>query len=225
MQRLLPIILLLLMFLFLSSCASSGSASPEWVKDTPVNSEFVYGVGRGRMSNEENSRNASYGFAVSALAAELYPIIDEATVDYISSGNGEAFSRIRTAATSAFASCVVRKEVWTDKDGTVWTIVSASVREFPSMYKESAEDYIAELEEKKTVTLEKFEALISFLEVEECADGTVSFTLDALLLKETAEKRASEIICEIDRVIDSLDIDAVTERIRVILKREGYMVD
>lgn len=225
MQRLISNILLLVMFLFLSSCASSGGVVPGWVKETPESSEFVYGVGRGRMSNEENSRNASYGFAVSSLVAELYPIIDEATVDYISSDNAEAFSRIRTAATSAFASSVVRKEVWTDKVGTVWTIVSAPVRDFPSIYKESAEDYIAEIEEKRTVTLQKLEALISSLEVEGCDDGTVFFTPDALLLKEKAEKKASEIICEIDRVIDSLDIDAVMERLRIVLKREGYRLD
>lgn len=223
MRRHISIISAFLMFLFLVSCASYGSGAPSWVRNAPESIEVVYGVGKCRMSTVENSRDASYGLALSDLAAKMYPVIDEAAAAYSVDDNAEAFERIRTNATSTLASYITKKEVWVDEEGAVWTLVSASVLDFPSCYATSVRKYLAELEEKRTVTLKKLEALTDALEFKEDADGTDSS--DVILLKEKSEKRAAEIISEIDRIENSLDIDAVVERIRTILKREGYRVN
>ncbi len=193
------------------------------MENTPKDREFVYGVGSARMSTTGNSKHASYGFALSNLASKLYPVIDEAVAEFVSADNAEAYEKIKTTATSFFTASAQIDEVWIDNDGTVWTLISAPVNDFPNVYKTAAEDYLEELEEKRTVTLEKLDDILSSLDFTESDGGAVSS--DLLLFREKAEKKADEIIRNIDRIENSFNSDSVVERIRIILKRVGYKVD
>lgn len=177
------------------------------------------------MTNEKNSRDASYGVALTDLVAKLFPVIEEAIAPYSSDMTVEAYRKITTAATSAIVSKAAREDGWTSPDGTVWTLVSSDVRDFPSLFEQACDEYIQALEEKRMATLEKLDSLIASLEVEKNSDGAVILTPDAILLKEKAEKKADEIISEIDRVESSLRIEEVVKRIRSGLQKRGYAVN
>ena len=150
--------------------------------------------------------------------------IDEATDDCVTDGTAEAYEKIKLSATSTLVSKALKDEVWTSSDGTVWTLVSVSVSDFPSLYEEAADEYILALEEKRVTTLEKLDNLIVSLGVEE-SDGSITLTSDALLLKEKAERKADEIISGIDRVEKGLRIDEVVEKIRHGLNTRGFNVN
>lgn len=175
------------------------------------------------MSSVENSRHASYGFALSNLASKLYPVIYGAVADYVSADNAEAYEKIKMVATSSLTAGVQIDDVWVDDDGTVWTLISASISDFPAVYKTAAENYLEELEEKRTATLEKLDDFLSSLNITESDNEAAS--PDLLLLKEQAEKKVEELIWDIDRIENSLNSDSIAKRIRIILKREGYTVD
>ena len=209
----------------LASCVFVGSGAPSWVMSAPEKSrELIYGVGRAKLTMEKHSSDASYGFALSDLVSRLYPIIDEATVEYVTDNTHEAYEKIKLAATSTLVSKALKDEVWTSSDGTVWTLVSVPVSDFPSLYEETAEEYIVSLEEKRVTTLEKLDDLIVSLGVEE-SDVSITLSSEALLLKEKAEKKADEIISIIDSVEKGLRINEVVERIRHGLQTLGYKVN
>ena len=224
MRRLYAVILSFLIVMGLVSCASVGSGSPLWVKSAPESRKLIYSVGSAKLTTEKNSSDASYGLALSDLVSKLYPVIDEATAEYITDNTLEAYEKIKLSATSTLVSKAVKDEVWTSADGTVWTLVSVAVSDFPSLYEEATEEYIVSLEEKRVTTLEKLDDLIVSLGVEE-SGVSISLSSEALLLKEKAEKKADEIISIIDSVEKGLRINEVVERIRLSLQTLGYKVN
>ena len=224
MRRLYAVILSFLIVTVLASCASVGSGAPSWVKSVPESRKLIYGVGSAKLTTEKNSSDASYGLALSDLVSKLYPVIDEATDDCVTDGTAEAYEKIKLSATSTLVSKALKDEVWTSSDGTVWTLVSVSVSDFPSLYEEATDEYILALEEKRVTTLEKLDNLIVSLGVEE-SDGSITLTSDALLLKEKAERKADEIISGIDRVEKGLRNDEVVEKIRHGLNTRGFNVN
>ena len=225
MQRHKLFLLLLVTAAVLSSCASTSSGGePDWVRKTPTSQDSVYAVGSAKMTNEKNSTDASYGIALATLSSSLTPFIDDASSSVSTEETAEAYETIRSSAVNAALLSVKKEGVYVSSDGTVWTLVSVSVGNLPSLYASAAEDYIVILEGKRVTTKEKLEDLLKSIEVTPDENGQPALSAEAVALKEKAEAKAAEIINGIDSIESHLEIDTVVEAIRKNLKKAGFKV-
>ena len=225
MQRHKLFLLFLVATAVLSSCASTSSGGePDWVRKTPASRDSVYAVGSTKMTNEKNSTDASYGIALTTLSSYLTPFIDDASSSVSTEETAEAYGTIRSSAVNAALLSVKKEGVYVSSDETVWTLVSVSVGNLPSLYASAAEDYIVILKGKRVTTKEKLEDLLKSIEVTPDENGQPTLSAEAVALKEKAEAKAAEIISGIDSIESHLEIDTVVEAIRKNLKKAGFKV-
>ncbi len=225
MQRHKLSILFLVIIVVLSSCAStSGSGEPGWLKDTPSSRSFIYAVGSAKMTNEKNSTDASYGLALTSLSSYLSPFIDDAVSSVSAEETAQAYETIKNSAVNAALLSVKKEEVYVSSDGTVWTLVSVSVENLPSLYASAAEDYVITLEEKRVTTEEKLEDLLKSIEITPDENGQLTLSSEAVALKKKAEAKAGEIIAEIDSIEKNLEIETIVGTIRKNLEKAGFKV-
>ncbi len=225
MQRHKLSILFLVIIVVLSSCAStSGSGEPGWLKDAPSSRSFIYAVGSAKMTNEKNSSDASYGLALTSLSSYLSPFIDDAVSSVSAEETAQAYETIKNSAVNAALLSVKKEEVYVSSDGTVWTLVSVSVENLPSLYASAAEDYVITLEEKRVTTEEKLEDLLKSIEITPDENGQLTLSSEAVALKEKAEAKAGEIIAEIDSIEKNLEIETIVGTIRKNLEKAGFKV-
>ena len=114
--------------------------------------------------------------------------------------------------------------MYVSSDGTVWTLVSVSVGNLPSLYASAAEEYVVTLEEKRVTTEEKLEDLLKSIEVNSDENEQLTLSSEAVALKEKAEAKAAEIIAGIDSLEKNLETEKIVETIRKNLKVAGFKV-
>lgn len=223
MKRFRTVIIFIIVIL-LSSCVSTSGddGAPSWAVEVPSDRDNVYGVGSAKMTNEKNSRDASYGLALTSVSSALYPLIEDAASSFTTDLTASAFETIRNNAVSALLGNVERKDEYTSADGTVWTIVSVPVRNLPSLYQSAADDYVVTLEEKRVTTEEKLDDLLKDIAV---SAGEGELSSDTVALQEKAEAKAAGIIAEIDSIEKGLETEKVVGNIRKNLKNAGYRLE
>lgn len=224
MKRIHLVIALLLVFLFIVSCATgtditkkNKDGSPIWVTEIPVSNKLVYGVGRSKLSNLKNSQDASYADATSDLAKKLNIRIDEASSTYSNDTEGvvlDAYESIKIMTVSFTMKGVVLEDRWVAEDGTVWTLVSLKIKNLPEMYEEAAKNYAMEQEAKKNSALKKLEDLLA--EIGETENE------ETLTLIKLASEKANSIVEEIDIALASVDTDGVKGKIGESLIADGF---
>lgn len=217
-------ITILCMALILISCQTgtdisvrNDDGSPIWSTEIPHDSRLLYGVGSAKLSNEKNSRDASYATAVSDLARKISVRIDEATSQYSSEAGKtvtDAYENIRVMAVSVTMKGVSAVERWTAGDGTVWTLVSFPVKELPSLYADAANDYIRQQEEKKTDVISRLADLLE--ELGESDDPEV------VSLRTVAEEKAMTVARDTDLITGSIKVSEIESALMEGLIRDGY---
>lgn len=219
--------LFLILVLSLVSCSTgiiisekNRDGSPIWTTEIPKSSKLLYGVGKAKLSNEKNSKDASYSIAVTDLAKQLSIRVEEATALYsndINKSTQEAYENIKVTSVSFTLKGVVTEDRWTAKDGTVWTLVSIKVKNLPQMYEEASKAYMKEQEEEILDIREKLEKLIE--QLGELKDE------DSLIIKAAAEKKASTLEAEISETLSSVKCDSVRDAIEKSLIIDGYILE
>ena len=176
------------------------------------------------MTNEKNSADASYGLALTQLSSYITPFIDDASSSVSTEETAEAYETIKSSAVNAALLGIKKEEVYVSSDGTVWTLVSVSAGNLPSLYASSAEEYVVTLEEKRVTTEEKLEDLLKSIEVNSDENEQLTLSSEAVALKEKAEAKAAEIIAGIDSLEKNLETEKIVETIRKNLKAAGFKV-
>ena len=176
------------------------------------------------MTNEKNSADASYGLALTQLSSYITPFIDDASSSVSTEETAEAYETIKSSAVNAALLGIKKEEVYVSSDGTVWTLVSVSVGNLPSLYASAAEEYVVTLEEKRVTTEEKLEDLLKSIEVNSDENEQLTLSSEAVALKEKAEAKAAEIIAGIDSLEKNLETEKIVETIRKNLKVAGFKV-
>lgn len=210
--------------LMLVSCATgtdvtkkNDDGSPIWTTEIPVSNRLLYGVGSAKFSTESNSREASYVNAVSDLGRKITVRINDATAAYSSESEknlAEAFENIRVLTVSVTVKGVKTVDRWKAEDGTVWTLVSYEIKNLPKLYSDAANSYTAQQEEKKINVMNRLATLL-----EELGDRDDA---EAVEMRSLAEKRASELVFEIESVSSGLHTEEITETLRENLIKDGY---
>lgn len=210
--------------LLLISCATgtnlkerNADGSPIWTTQIPSSSKLLYGVGKAKLTLQSNSERAADSIAMADLAKKISVNIKNATSQYsndTASVVTNAFETIIIETTNVTMKGVVVEDRWTATDGTVWTIVSFRIKDLPKLYKDSANDYLNQLEEKRINTQNKLLQLIK--EIGNESDS------DSLAIKGAAEAKAAEIFSEIDLLTNSIDSKSLSDALEQYLKSAGY---
>ena len=217
-------ILILLAVLLLASCATetdidelNADGSPIWTTIVPESSKYVYGVGRAKLSTEANSANSADANARADLARKLQSTIKEATANYTNDSEGsllEAYEQITLQVVNFTMQGVKTEQRWSAPDGTVWTLVSLEAKSLDDQYALAANDYMNQIEEKKAETEDRLAALLEALAEEEG---------DSQMVKDAAEKKASELISGYDSQLEGIDVEALAAAIDAYTTSLGYV--
>ena len=224
MRRFINVCSFILVLFLMVSCATgtdirkkNKDGSPIWVKEIPVSNKLVYGVGRAKLSNLQNSQDASYAEATSNLAKKLSVRVNEATTLFsndIESVVFEAYESIKVMTVSFTLKGVILEDRWVAEDGTVWTLVSLKIKDLPAMYGDAANDYAKQQEEKKNSTMKKLEELLA--EIGETEDA------ETLTLIKLATDKANSIVEEIDFALSEVNAEGVRNKIEESLLEDGF---
>lgn len=226
MKKINYILIILLVALFVTSCASgtditkkNGDGSPIWTTEIPKSTKYLYGVGKAKLLVDSNSQTAADAVARSDLALKINVNIKDALASYSNEASAtvqSAYETLLVQSVNLTMKRVVVEERWTAPDGTVWSLVSIKVKELPSLYEGVANDYLNQLEEKKVDTQAKLVTLL-----EELGENDESDTIE---LRKLAQAKSDSIVNEIIEVENSIDAEALKKDLDNYLLEKGYLL-
>lgn len=225
MKRTLIVCTLLLSLLFVSCTTirnvegTNADGSPVWTTAIPSSNKYLYGVGSAKFSNAQNSYKAAEAQAFADLAGKVSSTIKESTSVYANDASGvlrDAYESIILVSTNITLKGVTTVDKWMAPDGTAWYLVSLEVKKLPKIYKDAANDYLNQLEEKKLSAEKKLSVLLE--EMGENLDE------NGKLLKKLAEEKVDSIKEEANLVISRVDVDALAQILSDKLSSMGYEV-
>lgn len=218
------IFIFLLLMILVCSCATgtditkkNADGSPIWTTEIPKSSKYLYGVGKAKMLMSSNSQQAADAAARSDLALKINVNMKDALSMYTNEASSAVVSAYETLilqSVNLTMKNVVVEDRWTDDEGTVWSLVSFKVKDLPSLYKDAANDYLNQLEEKKINTQNKLVTLLT--EMQDSNDA------DSAELKRLAQEKADAILAEVAEIEGSLDISSQAEELAKYLLENGF---
>lgn len=224
MKRFFLLALSAIILFLICSCATgtdiskkNKDGSPIWIKEIPTSSRFLYGVGKAKLMVDSNSLQAADAAARSDLANKINVNIKNALTTYSNEASAvvtSAFETIIVQSVNLTMKKVAVEQRWTADDGTVWSLVSFSVKDLPALYADAANNYLNQLEERRISTQERLIALL-----EELKDSTDS---DSVALKTAAQEKADSIISEVMEIEGVLDVQEQMKELAKYLKTNGF---
>lgn len=224
MKKTIFFVFLVLILAIISSCMTgtditkkNKDGSPIWTTEIPKSSVVLYGVGKAKLLMDSNSQLAADAAARNDLALKINANVKEALTIYSNEASSvvvSAYETIIMQSVNLTMKNIMVEQRWTAPDGTVWSLVSFKIKNLPELYKDAANDYMNQLEEKKISTQEKLVTLLSEL-------GSSSES-DVVEMKTVAQDKANSIISEIDEILGGLDIDTSATLIELYLIQKGY---
>ena len=218
------IFIFLLLMILVCSCATgtditkkNADGSPIWTTEIPKSFKYLYGVGKAKMLMSSNSQQAADAAARSDLALKINVNMKDALSMYTNEASSAVVSAYETLilqSVNLTMKNVVVEDRWTDDEGTVWSLVSFKVKDLPSLYKDAANDYLNQLEEKKINTQNKLVTLLT--EMQDSNDA------DSAELKRLAQEKADAILAEVAEIEGSLDISSQAEELAKYLLENGF---
>ena len=216
--------MVLSLLLLICSCSTgtdinekNADGSPIWVTEIPKSSKVLYGVGRSKLTLDYNSQQAADAAARSDLALKIEVNMKNALSLYTNDTSSvvtSAYETLIKQSVNLTMKKVVVEQRWKSDDGTVWSIVSFKIKELPNLYKDAANDYLNQLEERRISTQKKLVDLLAQL-----GDSTEK---DVLEIKDLAQKKADSIFSEVAEIKDSLDVESQMDLIVDYLVKNGF---
>ena len=220
------IVVLLLAILVLSSCRTvenvngfNNDGSPVWTTAIPSSNREIYGVGSAKLTTKMNSELASESLAISDLARKISSTIKENTAIYSNDADQvvrDAYEQIVVLSTNLTIKGIKVEDRWTSEDGNVWTLVSVPTKNLSKIYKDAANDYLNQLEEKRLANQIKLAKLIS--ELSESKDE------NAMKIKELAEQKVNAFSDGVDHVLASINPEELATKLAEELVKLGYEI-
>lgn len=218
---------ILLVCALLCSCTTgtdiskkNSDGSPIWIAEVPKSSEYLYGVGKAKLTIDSNSQQAADAAARSDLALKINVSIDNALAIYSNETSAtvvSAYEALIMQSVNLAMRKVVVEERWTAKDGTVWSLVSFRVKNLPEIYADAANDYLNQLEERRLSTEAKLVVLL-----EELKHSTDGYSVE---LKIIAQEKADSIVSEIEEITEEMgDIASQVNTLEDFLVKEGFEI-
>lgn len=199
---------------------TNADGSPVWTTEVPFSKRCLYGVGRAKFSNAQNSEKAAEVQAYADLARKVTATIKESTAVYAndsSSTLAEAFESIVLVSTNVTLKEVMTVDKWMSPEGEAWALVSLETKKLKKIYQDAANDYLNQLEEKKIAAEKKLAALLEKMGTE--------LDEEESLLKELAEEKVSSIEKELDEVKAILNHEKLSQNFADALSSQGFDVE
>ena len=162
--------IVLVLALVLSSCATetdinekNEDGSPIWTTIVPQSNRYVYGVGSAKLQTEQNSRTAADANARADLSRKLQVMMSDAVATYSNDSEGQmlsAFERITVQTVSISIRGIKTEQRWTAPDGTVWSLVSVSVKDLDDIYELEANEYRNKVAKDQVILQERYLELL-----------------------------------------------------------------
>lgn len=227
MKKLLFLSFVIVIIVFLCSCATStditqknADGSPIWTTEIPKSTKYLYGVGKAKMLMDSNSQQVADAAARNDLALKINVNVRDALAMYSNEASStvvSAYEALILQSVNLTMKKVVVEQRWTADDGTVWSLVSFRVKDLPDLYKDAANDYLNQLEEKRISTEAKLVALL-----EELKDSSDESTAE---MRRLAREKADSIVSEVVEIENSLDINAQVVEIAQYLVNNGFELE
>lgn len=224
MKKINLLLIALIVLVFVTSCATgtdikkkNADGSPIWTTEIPTSSKYLYGVGKAKLLMDSNSQAAADAAARSDLALKINVNIKDALASYSNEASQAvvtAYETLLVQSVNLTMKNVVVEQRWTASDGTVWSLVSFKVKDLPSLYKDAANDYLNQLEEKKINTQQKLVALL-----EELGESQES---DVVEMKRLAQEKVDAIVNEVVEIETSINSEALEKELDKYLTEHGY---
>lgn len=217
----------LVMIILLCSCATgtditqkNADGSPIWTTEIPKSTKYLYGVGKAKMLMDSNSQQAADAAARNDLALKINVNVKDALAMYSNEASSTVVSAYETLilqSVNLTMKKVVVEQRWAADDGTIWSLVSFRVKNLPELYRDAANDYLNQLEEKRISTEAKLVALL-----EELKDSTDE---NAAEMRRMAQEKADSIVSEVIEVEGSIDIPVQVVEIAQYLVNNGFELE
>ncbi|MGH0052771.1 MAG: hypothetical protein ACQ5SW_05200 [Sphaerochaetaceae bacterium] len=190
MKKMLTILVLVLLALALTGCATSkgaeqveparpviigaeGIPQPEWVYKTVSTQNMHFETGYGMMSDKQTSIKRATVEAKNKIAAWISTQVKEVVVTYVNdAGDGEnrqaldAMEVISQQVAEATLSGVSTEEIWVDAEGGVWVLCSIPIANIEQNFEPASEavaEFFVESEAAAAANIKMKEAFANLL--------------------------------------------------------------
>ena len=148
------IILMLMIVALLVSCASvdlekvGADGRPAWITEVPSDNSYIYGVGSGKLANEQNSFTRAETLSRQNIAKAISSEVKSSIINYVSDAGSDsnrqtidAFESISQELVKVSLRGVEVLAKYKDADGTCYVITRYSKKNLKEAYELQAQKY------------------------------------------------------------------------------------
>ena len=148
------IILMLMIVALVISCASvdlesvDAEGRPTWITKTPSDNSYIYGVGSGKLANEQNSFTRAESLSRQNIAKAISSEITSSIINYVNDAGSDtnrqtidAFETISQELVNISLRGVEILSRYKAEDGTCYVITRYSKKNLKAAYEQQAKEY------------------------------------------------------------------------------------